>query len=354
MDHMTNAAPTRLSSFLNSTGELSSALEAAFASGLRHLLIPPGKYIVSKPLRIPSQAHLYSSPDTHIILGDGVADSPDDYLLSTTNSLQENSNIVIEGGIWNGNNRKNPRPEGLFDAGYTGAMFHFENVNGLVLKNLTLSNAEAYYIRCTRVANFHFENISFDSENIRPNNDGIHLGGLCRGGVIRKLRGLRPGVTGDDMVALNADDALERTEVRGMTCGPIEDILIEDVRAEDCHSFVRLLSVLNPIRNVRIHDIFGSCSVSAINADAARGCRVPLFDEVNPPFPDGVGWLENIDIDGVEVSKSASNGIPLLRLETRMKNLRIRNFQRLMEKDLDPRTPLIGVHHITPEEIHFL
>ncbi len=350
---MHDSTPTCLSSFLNSTGELSSALEAAFASGHRHLLIPAGKHVASKPLRIPSQTRLHSHPDTHISLGNGVAHSHQDYLLSTSDPVQGNSDILIEGGIWNGNNRKNPRPEGLFDTGYTGAMFHFENVNGLILKNLTLVDAEAYYIRCTRLENFHFENISFDSKNIRPNNDGIHLGGVCRGGVIRKLRGLRPGVTGDDMVALNADDALERTEVRGMMCGPIEDILIEDVRAEDCHSFVRLLSVLNPIRNVRIHDIVGSCSVSAINADAARGCRVPLFDEVNPPFPDGVGWLENIDIDGVEVSKSASNGIPLLRLETRMKNLRIRNFHRLMEKDLDPRTPVLGIHHITPEEMRF-
>jgi hypothetical protein len=165
---------------------------------------------------------------------------------------------------------------------------------------------------------------------------------------------MRPGVTGDDLVALNADDAQQRTEVRGMKNGPIEDIDISGLNAIACHSFVRLLSIWSPIRNIRIHNVEGTCEISAINADAARGCRVPLFDEDNPPFPDGVGHLENIDISDLRVAKSAVNGIALLRLETRLKNFTIRNLRRPAEWDVDPVAPTIRIHRTSAENFCIL
>jgi polygalacturonase len=343
-----SASPVSLAEFSIDPSNVSAAFERAFASGMRSVFVPPGRYLVQKTLRLPSGTHLTAHPDAHIVLADGAARTASDYLLTNDNPREGSQAITLEGGLWDGNNRGNPRPPGLFDDGYTGAMFHFENVRGLVLKNLTLTNAEAYYTRYTRVRDFHIEDLRFDSSNIRPNNDGVHLGGHCSRGVIRNIRGLRPGVTGDDMVPLNADDALQRAEVRGMSNGPIEDIEIENVQAEDCHSFVRLLSVWSPIRNVRITNLSGTCSVSAINADAARGCRVPLFDEKNPPFPDGVGLLENITVDHLRVAKSRANGIALLRLETRLRNFTIRDFQRLRDQDRDPAAPSLSVNHVSP------
>jgi hypothetical protein len=189
-------------------------------------------------------------------------------------------------------------------------------------------DAEAYNIRLTGVRDFVIEDIAFSSGHIRPNNDGIHLGGGCEDGVIRRISGIGRGVTGDDLVALNADDALRRTEVRGMACGAIRNIRIEDLRADACHCFVRLLSVWSPIENVSVTGVRGSCEVSAVNCDAARVCRVPIFDPANPPFPDGVGMLQNIRICDMAVAKSAPNGAPLLRLETRMLDFRVSGFRR--------------------------
>lgn len=345
-------SPISLTEFLDSTGDVAQALHRAFAAGARNIFLPAGRHVVTETIRVPSGTRLEADPNAHVILADGAARTPDDYLLTNADHESGARDISIEGGLWDGNNRGNPRPTGLFDDGYTGAMFHFKNVTGLMLRDLTLTNAEAYYTRYTHVHDFHIEDIRFDSDNVRNNNDGIHLGGNCSRGVIRNIRGLRPGVTGDDMVPLNADDALQRTEVRGMTNGPIEDIEIENIQAEDCHSFVRLLSVWSPIRNVRITNIAGTCSVSAINADAARGCRVPIFDEKNPPFPDGVGLLENIEVSLLRVAKSQANGIALLRLETRMKNFTVRDFQRLTDKDQDPKAPSLAVNHASPHGLH--
>lgn len=349
-----NESPISLSKFLEESGDAAAAFQRAFAAGQRNIFIPAGRYIVKTTVRIPSGTRLIADRMAHMILADGAARNTNDYLLTNADRGEGAEEISIEGGVWDGNNRGNPRPPGLFDDGSTGAMFHFENIRGLTLKDLTLTNAEAYYSRFTHVHDFHIEDIRFDSDNIRPNNDGIHIGGNCSKGVIKNLRGMQPGVTGDDMVALNADDALQRTEVRGMTNGPIEDVEIENVEAEDCHSFVRLLSVWSPIRNVRITNLAGTCSVSAINADAARGCRVPLFDEKNPPFPDGVGLLENIEIRNLRVAKSRANGIALLRLETRIKNFTVRELRRLKERDRDPAAPLLSVNHASPEGLSLL
>lgn len=323
----------------------------ALAADRRKIFVPKGRYRVSRTLRVPSGTRIVADPRAIITLADGAATRPGDYLLTNENHAAGDADISVEGGVWDGNNRGNPRPPGLFDAGYTGTMFHFQNVRGLSLKNLTLRNAEAYYTRYTDVRDFHVEDIRFDSDNVRPNNDGVHLGGNCRGGIIRRVRGLRPGVTGDDLVALNADDASNRTEVRGMGNGPITDIEIEDLAAEDCHNFVRLLSVWSPIRNVKIRRVRGTAQVSALNADAARGARVPLFDPKNPPYPDGVGLLEDIDAADFRVAKSKANDIALLRLETRMKNFRVADFERVRAEDKAPDCPTLRIREVRPEAV---
>lgn len=320
------------------------AFQRALDGKERAIHVPEGLYLIGRPLKIRSGTKLSLHPQAYVMLADGVARTTDDYLLSNADPENGDADISIEGGTWDGNNRRNARPFGLFDEGCSGALFHFRNVRGLQLRNLHFRNAEAYHARLTHVSGFHIEGIRFSSDRVRPNNDGIHLGGNCEDGLIRDIKGLHPGVTGDDMVALNADDALGRTEVRGMTNGPIRDILIEDIEAEGCHSFVRLLSVWSTISDVTIRRVRGSCEVAALNCDAARGCRVPVFDESAPPYPNGVGLLKNITASDFQVAKSVDNGIPLLRLETRMENFSVSDFH-----EVDPAakaSPVLRLQHV--------
>jgi len=313
--------------------------------------LPAGRYLIGRTLRVSGGTRLSLDPEAILLLAGGAAATPDDYLLANAHPESGDEDIVIEGGQWDGNNLHNARPPGLFDYGCSGALLHFQNVRSLRLSGLHLRDAEAYYARFTHVSGFHIASIRFSSSRIRPNNDGLHLGGNCENGLIRDIRGLHPGVTGDDMVALNADDALTRTEVRGMTCGPIRNISIEDIEATGCHSFVRLLSVWSPIENITVRNVRGTCEVAALNCDAARGCRVPVFDESAPPFPDGVGLLRDIDASDIAVAKSVANSIPLLRLETRMSNFRVQNFHRDLPKDADPRTPTLRIRHLASPSI---
>ncbi|MDR0532605.1 MAG: hypothetical protein LBH01_01485 [Verrucomicrobiales bacterium] len=310
------------------------------------LELPAGLFKVGRTLRIHGGTRLLLHPQATLRLTDGAAREFGDYLLTNANHDTGDSEITVEGGCWDGNNVANPRGgPGLLAEGYSGTLLHFANVRNLRLSALRLHDAEAYYARFTKVTDFLIEDISFSAGHIRPNNDGIHLGGHCANGVIRRIRGLQRGVTGDDLVALNADDALQRTEVRGMMCGPIRDIRIEDLAAEDCHSFVRLLSVWSPIERIVINGVRGTCSVAALNCDAARGCRVPVFDERDPVHANGVGMLRQIKATDFHVAKSVENDIALVRLETRMSGFELVDFHRDLANDKNPQCPTLRLRH---------
>ena len=120
------------------------------------------------------------------------------------------------------------------------------------------------------------ENIIFESEDLHINQDGVHLAGFCRRFTIRNLRG-KGGSPGDDFIALNADDCLTRQESFDMVNGPQSDILIENISADECHCFLRILSVESTVENVTVRNVSGFCRGTAVNMDAARYCRVPLF-----------------------------------------------------------------------------
>ena len=104
---------------------------------------------------------------------------------------------------------------------------------------------------------------------------------------IENVRALTDGQTNDDMLALNADDSLERLENRGLLRGPIENLTFRNVFAENCYTAIRMLSVTAYIRNIRFENIRCGCRNYAINMDAARYCRTPLFDAKD--YPNGVG-----------------------------------------------------------------
>lgn len=91
--------------------------------------------------------------------------------------------------------------------------------------------------------------------------------------------------------------------------------------------------------------------MAAINADGARNCRVPVFDEANPPNVDGVGLLENIDIRDVKVAKRVEGNVHgLIDLQERMVNFRIQDFERVFEHDLCPKAPTLRVRYVQVEE----
>ena len=255
-----------------------------------------GVYPISRTLLVSSHTTIKADRGAKMLLV-GERKKRGDFLLSNKDPERGNEDICITGGIWDGNNQRpeNTKPD-IFDKnGYSGAVLNFVGVRGLVLRDMVIANSVTYYIRMAHLHHFEIQNIDFISDTFGVNQDGLHFGGDVKHGVVRHIRALSYGQTNDDMIALNADDSVERVENLDLPRDAIEDISFEDIYTENCHTIIRMLSVTAPIRNVRFKNIYGGFRCYAINLDGARYCRTPLFREEE--YPDGVGCIEGVTFE---------------------------------------------------------
>ena len=252
------------------------AIQELIDSGVCEVFLPAPKkyYLISKPLELPSNFKLVLPRFAEVRLAKGAncvmlrTKAVYDYAerLGKSRSASElfiwgyvddfapvkYENIELYGGIWNCNNiEQNPNPQQSRD--YTVREFYgfamlFYNVKNLKISNLTIKDPSNFGITLDTVSYFTVENITFDYNLGNPipiNMDGVHLNGNCRFGVLRNLK----GTCYDDLVALNADEGLG---------GPITDIEIDGIFAENCHSAVRLLTVNHAVERIHISNVYGT------------------------------------------------------------------------------------------------
>lgn len=308
------------------------AIQRVLNMGKRTILIPQGTYKISVALKISSHTTIKADSKAIIRLADYAGINRDVFLLTNADFQKSNKDIIIEGGVWDGNSEFNPRGADGDVNGYTGAAINFINVKNLTLKNLTVRNPEAYSIRLCRIDNFVIEDIRFDNPVVRPNQDGIHLNGFCQNGIIRKLRALSRYTPNDDMVALNADDDTDRVINLGMECGPIRNIIVDDIHAEEAYTFIRILSCNEIIEDITISNVSGGCRINAVNMDSWK-------------FPRGTGNIRNVKLMNFYVHKVPDNPpsdwaamAPLVTIQTFVHKLNIENFHRANDDNFPAST----------------
>ena len=306
-----------------------AALNRLIRSGKKKLYLPRGRYLLRGTLMLESGTEILADENAHLQLAPGAQKGRRDFLATNVSSGGASEHIRIKGGIWDGNSAHNSRGDDLFDpAATSGALFSFRGVKQLSLSDMKLKNPLCYYLRFCEAEDVTLDNLVFASEDVHINQDGVHLAGFCRRFIMRNLRGVN-GSPGDDFIALNADDCLTRQESFDMINGPQSDILIENIHADECHCFVRLLSVASPIENVTVRNISGCCRGTAVNMDAARYCRVPLFDPDDEVCRNGVGHLKNVLIENVRVGRRQATAEQFITAETNAQRLEIRDFETL-------------------------
>ncbi len=264
------------------------AIQALLDSGVACVYLPAPKayYAIGSTLKIYSHQTIKLDATTEIRL----MPMRNMCMLTNADPAAGDEHITVEGGIWNmDNERQEPRDAGLkvapgdqYPRGYAPSFkplgkewdearnlggrpamprertifdgtksIHtliFTHVKYLTLRDLTIKNPRCFATYLSFLTYFTIENIRFDFNYGNPyaiNMDGIHLDGGCRFGHIRNLQGR----CFDDLLALNADDTL---------CGPIEDIEVDGLYADNCHSAVRMLSTGSWIRRVSISNVFGT------------------------------------------------------------------------------------------------
>jgi polygalacturonase len=237
------------------------AIQALLDSKAKTVYLPEPKvcYLISKALRIHSDQTLKLDPNTVVRL----ADNAMDYLLINSDRENGNRNICIIGGIWDGNNIHQTCPYRHKDRGegglkkYMGNVIFLMNVENLRLEGLTIKDPETFGVHLAKVRKFTVKDITFDYNMELINEDGIHIKGPSSEGFIQNLK----GNTNDDMVALNADDQPMFEPSRG----PITDIRIDGLYADNGFTAVRLLSGGSPVKRVHISNIYGSFRCNVIS-----------------------------------------------------------------------------------------
>lgn len=325
------------------------AIQELLDTGRSEIMLPPPlkSYLIGRTLKIHGGQTLRLPAFAAIRLAAGA----DCSMLEDDDFGTWKSNIGVEGGIWDMNHsEQSPNPyhyagadgktfydrikEIGWDASkadalpgiYTGFCMRFCRVKNLTLKNITLKNPVTYGVQLAYAENFTVRDIVFDYTEGSPklwNMDGIHIEGHCKNGVLCNLK----GACHDDLVAITADDGLY---------GPIENITVDGIFAERCHSAVRLLSHGIPIQNVRISNVYGSFYTYCIGLTKYHG------------GPEERGKMKNILIDNIaacacEGTKDVGGGgFPFLWVQSGLdvEELRICNVFR--EERVFP-TPMLKI-----------
>ena len=339
-----------------------AAFQTALNSEVGTITIPQGTYMISQTLKVPSNTEILADRNAKIVMKSTMPRKRNEFLLSNADTVNGNKNIRIVGGIWDGNNTapENAKPD-LFDkGGYSGAMLNFVNVEQLELRDMVLANSVTYYARISGVHHFEIMNIDLISDSFGQNQDGLHFGGNVKHGTVKNIRALSYGQTNDDMIALNADDSIERVENLDLCRDAIEDMSIENIYTENCHTIIRMLSVTAEIKNIRFKNIYGGFRCNAVNADAARYCRTPLFEDEQ--YPEGVGKISSISFenftcfpvtslpDGFGGTKAVPKAA--LRMEALMDDFHISNFKYLCDEDTAKECPVWSAANLCEEKIY--
>ena len=285
------------------------AIQAALDSGADVVTIPSGVYSIAQGLLIDSDTTLQVASDAIIRL----AANTNEWMIS--NRIDGASNITVTGGIWDGNNAQNDRGADNDPDAYTGTAINFVGVSNLELSNLTVRNPEAFSIAIGKVENFLVENINLEQYIAHPNQDGVHVGGYSSHGVIRNIIATTSNTPNDDMVAINSDDAPERSITRAMPCGPISDILVENIQASEAYNFVRILSDTSPIDDITVRGVSGGCRIRAVNMGRWR-------------FDVGAGNIRNVVLDDFDVYRVGTNTSAMIDIGLNVDNLHITDFVR--------------------------
>lgn len=324
------------------------AIQTALDSGAEIVHIPAGAYRIGETLRVRSDTHILCDGMARLFLCERKPKKRGDFLLTNADTVSGNRNITITGGIWDGNydGKNNDKPADLFapDA-WSGATLNFCGVENLTLSGLDMRSSTVYHIRMARLRRFTIRDIRFSAVRPAYNQDGLHFGGHVYDGLIENITA-SPGQTNDDLIALNADDSMARLENFDICRGPIEDVTIRNVFAEDCYTAFRMLSVTSPIRRVTIENVYAGCRHFAINIDGARYCRTPLVTEAE--YPRGAGLLADITIRNMHVWTTMESGERgLIVCESIPKRFLIDALVRHSERDSMPEKPTLAIRNLT-------
>ncbi len=288
-------------------------------------------YYFDAPLVIRSGQHLIVAPTAELRLKPGT----NTCLIRNEHqvrgqdgpvNLEDNPDvdITIEGGIWttlainweesNGNVQGGPDPANAIHGHGTILLSHVKRVR---VSNVTIKECRPHGIQLSNISQFLVENIRF----VNHQRDGVHVNGPASHGVIRDIGGM----SGDDMVALNAWDWKNTC----MAFGPIHHILVEKVHAgapgSDYRADIRLLGGTKHYPDGKTI----ACDIEHCVVRDVTGVRtIKMYDQPNlemgrdNDFADPIGNFKDLSFSGIVVENPAE---PLFSIGSNVDGVSIDN-----------------------------
>lgn len=281
-----------------------AAINFALAMGGLITLNTPGTYILNKSttgtrvsgltydicLVIPSNTLFRVGPGVILQAAAGLNNVA---LIQNSSLASGNTNIALEGGLYDGNSANTTRTDGASD--FACIAMWLQNITGLTLKSVSLINPRAWgigigacnHVRCTDT-NF------FYTCPVTSNQGGYQFQGANTDIIVRNTM----GNTYDDLVAF-VTEFPPLTYMAGP--GPVTDLLIDGVISDvtaGCLHLVRLQdTAANPITNPIVRNLLGPYTDAAVVIGPPGGTTpfngAVIIDGVNcsplagttPPFP---------------------------------------------------------------------
>jgi hypothetical protein len=234
-------------------------------------------------------------------------------------------NLSFLGGTYNGNAEHQQHT--TLEHGWTTA-FALHGVEQVLFRDVSLTNSRTFAVYLTNWRRVVFENIYINLDHIpkQSNQDGIHIQGPGEFLSIRNLQGR----AWDDMIALNIDDLLgdwgsdgkfgrDPASVKrfgsAAGIGPVSDVDIDGVQAEDCAQVLRILSRASRLDRISIRNVKGTYRDFGV--------------WITPYFREGgnIGRLEFENIDLRPVGPRAYDYVPpfLFWFAGKMEQVTLRN-----------------------------
>lgn len=285
---------------------IQAAIDKAKKNGSREVYLPEGRYLISKPIRLPSDFKLSAAKDAYIELKKGC----NQYLLQNEDLINGNRNITVTGGKWNGNGWSQTRTvrDKVENSDFCFGLF-FYKVKRLEVAAMQIDSTRSWgiaYMECdtVHVHDIHFQQNPFrdaqQTNALNQNGDGVTGGG--NNVLIENISGF----TNDDLIAFAAGGASFQGKMSPFPAYDYKNVTVRNIFPQNIYDSIPALKAVafytfehRRVSDITIENVQG-------NTAAASVLFYSLFDKV--------GYFDNVKVSGVSganvYSRSGDPGQP--------------------------------------------
>jgi len=242
-----------------------------------------------------------------------------------------NHNITLLGGTYNHNclHQVHHLPEGIHysQADFFVVAISFFGIENLLIRDVTLRNQRTFAFLITNWQKVTMENIFLELPDyiFEGNQDGIHIQGPGRFLILKNIQ----GSTGDDFIALNADEEFIGEKNFFHPCasiGPVTDVLVDTVMVDDAAQILRILSRESSVDRITVRNVSGNYR--------SFGFYLSAWDYLSKGYQGNFGSLifENIDVRQTKADYTYTEPF-LFRISGNHRSLMLKNINYIDPTD---------------------